>query len=68
MITDYLFSANSQPYVPVTGGTTPHLVSDYPGVWEVEDEGFANIPIGLKFKYNNENNSEATGMVNGFID
>ncbi len=64
---NYLFSASSKPYIPVTGGISPHLVSDYPGVWEVEDEGFATIPIGFTFNYNGENYSEANVDVNGFI-
>src|SRR5258705_13074695 len=64
---NYLFSASTQPYEPVVGGITPHLVSDYPGGWEVEDEGFATVPIGFTFNYNGENYSQANVDVNGFI-
>ena len=63
---NYLFSATSRPYVPVTGGITPHLISDY-APWEVEDEGLARIPIGFTFNYNNKNYTEANVSVNGFI-
>lgn len=64
---NYLFSANSIPYVPVSGGITPHLLSDYPGVWELTDEGFATVPIGFDFVYNMENYTQANVCVNGFI-
>ncbi len=63
---NYLFSASSKPYVPVTGGTSPHLETNFTG-WEAADEGYANIPIGFTFKYNNENYTQANVCVNGFI-
>jgi len=63
---NYLFSATSRPYVPVTGGITPHLTTDYTA-WEPEDEGFATIPIGFTFKYNDESYTQANVDVNGFI-
>lgn len=63
---NYIFSASSTPYVPVTGGTTPHLLTDY-SEWAPEDEGFATIPIGFTFKYNDDNYTQANVDVNGFI-
>ncbi|MEO6813208.1 MAG: hypothetical protein ABI172_04715, partial [Ginsengibacter sp.] len=63
---NYLFSATSRTYVPVTGGITPHLTTDY-AAWAPEDEGFAAVPIGFTFKYNDENYTQANVDVNGFI-
>ncbi len=63
---NYLFSAASKPYVPVTGGTSPHLVANNPD-WEAADEGSARIPIGFTFKYDGENYTTANVHVNGFI-
>lgn len=63
---NYLFSASSRPYIPVTNGIAPHLKSDNVR-WEVEDEGFARVPIGFNFKYNGENYRYANIHVNGFI-
>ncbi len=63
---NYLFSSSSRPYVPVTGGIAPHLISDYVK-WEVEDEGLARIPIGFTFNYDHKDYTEANVSVNGFI-
>lgn len=63
---NYLFSAGSRPYVPVTGGIAPHLISDYVK-WEVEDEGLARIPIGFTFNYDHKDYTQANVSVNGFI-
>src|SRR5450432_1190706 len=63
---NYLFSATTRPYVPVTDGITPHLITDY-APWAVEDEGLARIPIGFTFNYNHKNYTEANVSVNGFI-
>jgi len=63
---NYLFSASSKPYVPVTEGIAPHLISDY-AKWEVEDEGLARIPIGFTFNYDHKDYTEANVSVNGFI-
>ena len=63
---NYLFSATSRPYVPVTGGTTPHLIS-YQTNYELSDEGIATIPIGFTFNYNGENHKEVNVSINGFI-
>lgn len=63
---NYLFSSSTRQYVPVTNGITPHLQSDYVN-WEVEDEGFARVPIGFTFKYDGEDYSFANIDVNGFI-
>ncbi len=63
---NYLFSATTKPYVPVRGGITPPLVTDYTG-WETRDEGFGRVPIGFTFKYDGENYTMANVDVNGFI-
>ncbi|HEX5150495.1 MAG TPA: hypothetical protein VFW07_03545 [Parafilimonas sp.] len=63
---NYIFSATSKPYVPVTGGITPHLTTDY-SEWAPEDEGFAKVPIGFTFNYNGRNYDSANVDVNGFI-
>lgn len=63
---NYLFSATTKPYVPVTNGITPPLITDYT-VWEERDEGFARVPIGFTFKYDGENYTMANVDVNGFI-
>src|SRR6185312_4128340 len=63
---NYLFSASTRPYTPVTNGIAPHLQSDYEK-WEVEDEGFARVPIGFTFRYDGEPYSHANIHVNGFI-
>ena len=63
---NYLFSATTKPYVPVIGGITPYLISDYV-LWSVEDEGLATIPIGFTFNYDNKNHTMVNVSVNGFI-
>ncbi len=63
---NYIFSTANKPYVPVTGGITPHLTTDYTG-WAPEDEGFAKVPIGFRFNYNGTNYDSANVDVNGFI-
>jgi len=63
---NYLFSATTRPYVPVTGGITPPLITDYTA-WEARDEGFGRVPIGFTFKYDGENYTHANVDVNGFI-
>jgi hypothetical protein len=68
---NYLFSPTTRPYVPVTGGITPHLIKspfDYPPPSRtVEDEGFATIPIGFTFNYDYKNYTHVNVSVNGFI-
>ena len=63
---NYLFSASTKNYVPVSGGTIPHLKTSTTA-WQPEDEGYDNIPIGFTFKYNNENYTRTNVNVNGFI-
>lgn len=63
---NYLFSATSRPYVPVTGGTIPHLISYQPN-YELSDEGFATIPIGFNFNYNGVSYKDVDVSINGFI-
>lgn len=63
---NYFFSASTKPYVPVSNGIVPHLQTDNP-FWDVEDEGFARVPIGFNFKYDGQNYSHANLQANGFI-
>lgn len=62
---NYLFSATSKPYVPVTGGIIPQLKTVYN--YELSDEGFGTIPLGFTFNYNGTNHTEVSVSANGFI-
>ena len=63
---NYLFSATTRPYVPVTGGITPHLITDYVPMGQPKMKA-SQGPIGFTFNYNGENYSQANVDVNGFI-
>ena len=43
---NYLFSATTRPYVPVTDGITPHLITDY-APWEVEMKAWQEYRLAL---------------------
>ena len=62
---NYLFSATTRPYVPVSNGIVPHLINS--GNHEPADEGGATIPVGFTFKYNGKNYTQANVNANGYI-
>ncbi len=58
----YLFSAASGTYTPLTGGTTMALTSGN------TDYGmFANIPIGFSFKFNDSTYTHVHASTNGWM-
>jgi hypothetical protein len=64
---NYMLSAEKQPFVPLSGGTVPHLRRPPFTNTLANDFGMADIPLGFTFRYNNTNYTHAQVNVNGFL-
>ena len=64
---NYQLSAETKPFIPLLGGTVPHLRKPPFVNTPANDFGMADIPLGFTFRYNKSEYTHAQVNVNGFL-